>query len=244
MEKNLHTSDMKARLHRLSAAALELLVRLKKWVLHTNQESPVETEPEWELLTELADQFLPIRGIDYKPVKLYVEKIDLENRESDKIVDAKADNIIRYLGGGSALVLVGTFLSFKSDASGPAFTTWLSLLCLSPSLYFAIAAITTASEVCNPKRYAVLPSVREFLSQYEAYSKLFGNETGLPLDADRSSAFYIVLQGRTVWYNSQVLRRKSDLLTRAYASYRKAVIMLTLPFVVFIVSVLANVIRK
>ncbi|MFL5339885.1 MAG: hypothetical protein ACJ8F7_07020 [Gemmataceae bacterium] len=104
-------------------------------------------------------KFKQIDGIDYSPVVQYARELCEHYEAVDKALDDKADSIIRYLGGGSAIVTFGAFLSVKGESHDSRIVGLCALLSLLPSLICALAAVYSAIRVRMPRSAAIFPEV-------------------------------------------------------------------------------------
>src|SRR5207249_4332507 len=85
-------------------------------------------------------KFQQQEGVDYSGVLAYARDLYDRHDKTDKLLDEKADSIIKYLGGGSALVTFGALLSIKSDNTNSCILGLVVLVLLIPSLVQAVRA--------------------------------------------------------------------------------------------------------
>src|SRR5687767_2854389 len=77
-----------------------------------------EKSPDYLEALEYYRKFKSQDGVHYDAAIDYAQKLHEGYEQTDKALDDKADSVIKYLGGGSALVAFGALLSIKADNQG------------------------------------------------------------------------------------------------------------------------------
>lgn len=168
---------------------------------------------------EYARKFDPTNGqsADSPPNFAWVKehaKAKLEEAHSEfEILDNKADSIIKYLGGGTAIVAIGTL------ANTNRFNAWLVLL-LVPSLVLAIRAIYYATKARMPIAVTKLPSVQSAI-EYAKYHAVQAEDRFLP-------TWQVACIGMET-----VLALKAEYVTLASRFYYRAILLLLLPIAIW-----------
>ena len=114
---------------------------------------------EYQVALENYQKFNQQNSIDYSPVIEYARNLYERYEASDKGLDEKADSIIRYLGGGTALVTFGALLSIKAESRDTRVVGLCALVSLLPALICAVVAVYSAIRARMRRSAAVLPAV-------------------------------------------------------------------------------------
>ena len=143
--------------------------------------APEKPDPELEAGTEAKyveavnyfQTFEPDPRVDYTPTVAYMKDLHERLQSTDRLLDEKADSIIKYLGGGSAVITVGALFSLKTDSRQAMYLGAVIVLTLLPSLVYAIAAIVCAVAVRRPRGSTTLPDVPFAIKVAHFYRKEF-----------------------------------------------------------------------
>jgi hypothetical protein len=129
------------------------------------------TSKQYKEAQEFFEKFKDTPGVDYAPVVEYAKTLQEWLASTDKTLDEKADSIIKYLSGGTALVTLAALLSIKFDSpkTNAVIFGLVVLLCLLPSLVCGMVSIYYAISVRIPQRAASLPQIPDAISIAEAY---------------------------------------------------------------------------
>lgn len=119
-----------------------------------------QDSPEYQQALEDYRKFEQQDGVSYEPVLTYARELAVRYEENGKAIEEKADAIIKYLGGGVAVLSLGAVLSVKVDTSRSVGLALAVLVAFIPSLYYAIRAVTSAVKVREPQGAASFPSVK------------------------------------------------------------------------------------
>src|SRR5579871_1263778 len=79
--------------------------------------SPEPESQEYKAALEEYRGFQPQEGVDYAALIDYAKEQFERYEKTDRSLDEKANSIITYLGGGSAVITVGALLSVKTDTA-------------------------------------------------------------------------------------------------------------------------------
>jgi hypothetical protein len=150
-----------------------LALKIRPW----KGESDFTQSEDYKTALKAYNDFKKADGIDYSPVVTYARELYDRYDKTDKTLDEKADSVIRYLGGGSALITFGALLSLKSDIPESRQLGIVLLLSLIPSLLSTICAVFFAIRVRQPQLAATLPNV-DFAQKMAEYYEL-KNDTEL-----------------------------------------------------------------
>jgi hypothetical protein len=99
--------------------------------------------------------------VDYSAVVMFSRELFERYDKTDKALDDKADSIVKYLGGGSAVITAGALLAIKYDTVTNCIFSMVAILCLVPSLIAAFLAVSHAIHVRHPRDVAHLPDVKK-----------------------------------------------------------------------------------
>ncbi|OAI40493.1 hypothetical protein AYO40_00740 [Planctomycetaceae bacterium SCGC AG-212-D15] len=158
--------------------------------------------------------------VDYSGLVQYA--LDLNDRfeATDKLLDEKADSIIKYLGGGSALVTFGALMSIKADTTMNCITGIVIIIFFIPSLVCALLAVYKAIHVRRPRTAATPPDVKMALGIAEAYKNVndFRLNALLIYYPITEAGHYRILQ-------------KGKLVSAAHRCYLSAMMLVSLPIV-------------
>ena len=107
--------------------------------------------------------------VKYDWVIKYAKELHERMEKTDKQLDEKADSIVKYLGGGSALVTFGALASIKPDRPETSLFGLVALVALLPSLCCAIWAVRAAIKARRPRSTATMPSICKAITLAENY---------------------------------------------------------------------------
>ncbi len=134
--------------------AKEYREKLKRWVRQIWQielEDDFTNTEDFKSAESYYQQFVIDNNVDYVQVSAYAQKLHEAYEDQDQNLDHKADLVIKYLGGGSAIITIGALLSLKTDTWQTCFIGSVILLSLVPSLWQAVLAIKSAISVVHPR---------------------------------------------------------------------------------------------
>ena len=132
----------------------------RNWCSHAND---YHNHPSYLDAEEFKKAFEPKDGCDYKWAIEYAKESYQRLDHTFRYLDEKADAIIKYLGGGTAVVTVAALATVNH------YSAWLPILLL-PSLVFALAAIALANSARRPRYHPGPPPVTDAINYAEAYS--------------------------------------------------------------------------
>ncbi len=122
-----------------------------------------QNHPSYMDAETFKQNFEPKDGCDYKWAIEYAKESYQRLDQTFRYLDEKADAIIKYLGGGTAVVTVAALATVNH------YSAWLPILLL-PSLGCALAAIALANSARRPRTHPSPPPVTEAVNYAEAYS--------------------------------------------------------------------------
>lgn len=159
-------------------------------------------------------------GVDYSGIVDYARELYDRYDKTDKILDDKADSIIKYLGGGSALITFGALMSIKSENYWSSVFAIVALVSLLPSLVCALLAVRKAIHVRRPRSSASLPDVHFALEMAEYH------KTKEKLNVNLWLIFYPICEA--AYYRNL---QKARLVESAHCLYLWAMGLLIVPVV-------------
>ena len=125
---------------------------------------------EYRAALDFFKQFEKKPDVKYDWVLAYAKDLHERCGNTDKLLDDKADSIIKYLGGGSALLIFGALMSIKPEKPETCLLGLVALVSLIPSLLFAVLAMRAALRVRRPQSAATPPSVTKAIHLAESYA--------------------------------------------------------------------------
>jgi len=146
--------------------------RLNRWVKKIWKKEEQIDHEETEAWNEAVDYYKAFEqkdNVDYTEAIAHVRQLYERHDKAEKLLDEKADAIIKYLGGGSALITFGALLSIKTDTVTSAVMGLCIILSFLPSLIFGILAIQHAIKVRRPHTAALPPDARYAVTICEHY---------------------------------------------------------------------------
>jgi hypothetical protein len=138
----------------------------KNWNNH--KANSFEETDEYTKAMVFFESFLHKDGVDYSLVTTYQRELYSRLCDTDKILDEKADTIIKYLGGGVALIAFGALVSIKPEGR-QAIIGAVAIFCLLPSLILSSLAVRRAVSVRRPQPSTLLPDVSFPIKCVEEY---------------------------------------------------------------------------
>lgn len=122
-----------------------------------------QNHPSYLDAERFKQKFEPKDGCDYTWALDYAKESYQRLDQTFRYLDEKADAIIKYLGGGTAVVTVAALATVNH------YSAWLPILLL-PSLVFALAAIALANAARRPRTHPSPPPITEVINYAEAYN--------------------------------------------------------------------------
>jgi len=145
-----------------------LIDRTSKWA---NKLLPtrVHDDPDYQKAHEFKDTYSPKEGVDYDWIQDYARLTYDRFQQADELLDAKAESIIKILGGGTGLVTLGAILNLSKLGLPAAIGLGISLL-------LALVAIAVAAWVRVPRQTFLPPSVAWALTYADFYREAAPNK--------------------------------------------------------------------
>lgn len=72
--------------------------------------SDIRSDPDYQVAHDFKDSYEPSDGVDYKWVSTYARETYDRFEQANQNLDAKAESIIKLLGGGTGLVTLGAIV--------------------------------------------------------------------------------------------------------------------------------------
>jgi hypothetical protein len=191
-------------------------------------DTPVST-PETKLILPIGDDTpkeLPT-PVDYAPVVDYAKTLLERMEHTEKLLDEKADSIVKHLGGGAALITFGVFFSFKAESSRACLIGFLGLLSTLPVLYCTVRAIRYAIAGRMPQSNATLLGVDYAVKIAEHYKEKDKVEINLWLLLHPICQAYLHRN-----------KYKAELVKKAHEYYLRALRWLFLPIATILITLL------
>jgi hypothetical protein len=141
--------------------AKRLLAHLARWLPRLGK---IHLDLEYQKAHDFKNLFHPKNGVDYEWVTGYARQIYDQFDQADQVLDAKAESIIKVLGGGSGLLTLGAILNLPKLPTGV-------LWCLAVALVLALLGIFFAAWVRMPRQAFLPPSIAWALAYSDHYGK-------------------------------------------------------------------------
>lgn len=184
-----------------------------------------QDSPEYLTAKTFWNEFKEEPEVDYTGVIAYARELFESCEQTNKTHEEKADSIIKYLGGGTALITFGALVSVKTDTIASTTMAFWVLICLIPSLLFAMRALGSAIRARMPASVASLKSV-EFAVQMAEYNK----------DKDKTDLnLWLMLHPICESYQGRNAK-KAELVKRAHRDYLRAIALLSVPLLGAIIT--------
>lgn len=198
-------------------------------MMRGNTEEDYTTSTDYTSALEYYRKFERIEGVDYSAAIVYAQELRDRYDKNDDTLDEKADSIIKYLGGGSALVTFGALLSIRPESHLSCILTLVATACMTPTLLLAIRSVSFAIKVRAPRDLAGLPPISYAVKMAEHYKVEDHVKINLWL------IFHPLCEAA---HHRNLL--KATLLRKAHNYYRLAMTFLLLPVCGIIISLLAS----
>jgi len=199
----------------------EYQAKVTKWIKDKawkTDDDDYEKSTEYQEALEYWNKFEEKDLVEYEVALAYARELFERYEKLDKSLDEKADSIVKYLGGGSALITVGALLSVKTDNSNSCLIGFVALVCMLPALVVALYAVAAAIRVRQPRASASFLSVKFAVDMAEYHKKKDKTQLNLWL------MFHPICEA----YHFRTFT-KSELVKRAHDCYRWAINLLLLP---------------
>ena len=112
----------------------------------------IEEEEEYKTALEYFNGFSAKPDTDYTLAINYLMGLYDRLQATEKLLEEKADSLIKYLGGGTALITFGTLISLKLDSKASLIVSGVMMLSLLPALIYGIYTILRAIKVRAPSK--------------------------------------------------------------------------------------------
>jgi len=123
--------------------------------------SGYEDSPEYKAAVSFFQTYDCKEDIEYEDIFVEYARECFDRCEKvDRSHDDKANSIIQYLGGGTALAVLAASFSAKFDTYVGLVMSMVFLLTLLPALVFAILAVSNAIFVRFPQPSTTLPNIK------------------------------------------------------------------------------------
>jgi hypothetical protein len=198
-----------------------LVQRFFPWTpdpLHHDSEDYKNAEKWWR-------EFDCKTNVDYSEVLQYAKEAFAKCESVDQANDAKANSIIQYLSGGTAIVALVAPFTVRYDTIG-AFNVSMGVIgCLIPSFLLAIAAVWNAVSVRQPQPSRTLPAVTFAAEMADFHS-----------DKDKTKTLTWLILHPII--EAGIIRNayKAKLLDAAHKYYKASIACLILPFASLLVT--------
>lgn len=130
-----------------------------------------EDSTEYKEAMQYYKKFTMKDGVDYTAAIAYAREIADRYEKTDKLLDEKADAIVKYLGGGTALVTFGALLSIKTDNWKSGTLAVVAFLSILPFLICTIWAVGAAIRARRPNAALTLPDIKFAVGMAEYHTK-------------------------------------------------------------------------
>ena len=130
---------------------LRLFRSLRDW-LNRRIGVTIHGDPDYQKAHEFKDTFSPKEGVDYDWIEDYARLVYDRFDKAEQTLDAKAESIIKFLGGGTGLLTFGAIVNIQKLGLPVAVALGISLL-------LAVVAIAIAAWVRLPRQTFLPPSV-------------------------------------------------------------------------------------
>lgn len=189
----------------------------------------LDEEPSYIAAVDYFKEFNAKEDADYSLVIEYMKLLYERLQAGEKVLEEKADALVKYLGGGTVLATFGSIWAFKSDSKTSLEITGLTLSCLLPAFYFAVTTIRRATKVREPDVAVTLPASDFPIKCVEHYSKKEVAQINVWL-------IYHPMCAACLLRNE----RKAELLKSAHRNYTLLMFSLVLPIVMMTILCLRH----
>ena len=138
---------------------------LSDWIwrwLNRQLPTKIHDDPAYQKAHEFKNTFSPKQDVDYDWIEDYARLIYDRFDQADQTLDAKAESIIKVLGGGTGLLTLGAIINLPKLGLPVAIGLAISIL-------LALVAITFAAWVRLPRQTFLPPSVGWAMSYADWY---------------------------------------------------------------------------
>jgi len=188
-----------------------LIAALKVWWGGWWEMKDCTSDPKYKEAITFKASFEPLEKVDYEWVNKYAEYTYQQLHGTFKYIDEKADSIIKYLSGGTAIVAIAAVANVTSDNA-------VLVLLLLPAFLCALFAIFLASSVRVPSPTTAPPDVKTAIDYADAYD-VQGQATFLGL-------WHATCEGLAI-----VNERKAEKVMLATRFYVASIALLIVPIV-------------
>jgi hypothetical protein len=175
--------------------------------------------------------------VDYAAIRDYAAKLMESYEKDDKVVDDKADSLLRSSGVGSVVVLISMVLSFKPLAEQAYQSFLLGFFLWSiPSVVLLFFTVVLAMLVRKPRVYEKPLNAREVTKVFE--SAATSPDKKSPTEEDKSvlNRYLISQYNIGAERTLAILRVKGWYLKHAYMCYALSILAATLPMIYVVYS--------
>lgn len=141
------------------------------WNNHEDGDDNYQDQKAYQDAVEYLKKFEEKEGVEYGPVIEYAREVTEKLEHADKLLDEKADSIVKYLGGGTAVVTFGALVSLKAESTVACLVGMAALVCLIPSFIYSVRAVRAAVSSRRPRNVASLPATEYAIKIAEHYKE-------------------------------------------------------------------------
>jgi len=199
-------------------------------VLPSDMIPSFEDTAEYKQSVELWQKFEMKEQVDYKPVVEYATRLAESYERTDKSLDDKADSIVKYLGGGTAIITAGVLLGIKTDSTRGCILSLVAITCLAPSYYFTIRAVRAAINARRPQNQAALKSVSFAIEMAEHHKEQSKFEPNFYM------IFHPICEGAYIRNEG-----KARLVDRSHTYYMRSIFCLAIPAIAIAITLFVMV---
>ncbi len=174
--------------------------------------------PEFQKANEFARHVVAVEGKEYEWVWDYAKDLVARKLDFFKMLDDKADTIIRYLGGGAGIFALGVLAKIDS-------TNWHIALMAIPALLASVVAVFFAIR-CR------VPSQGSGSTSIQTAKEVFADQS---IDAMHAKAAFLGQFHLTATVLEIASRHKSRCIIVASWCYFAAIALLILPIITAVV---------
>jgi hypothetical protein len=190
------------------------VVWISKWfrrIVDRYAQGKVHTDTAYREAHEFKNQYNPKEDVDYEWVSSYAKFVFEQFERADETLDAKAENIIRILGGGTGLLTLGAIANVAK------INVWTAA-CLVLALALALIAIFVASWARIPRETYLPPSI--------CWALIYADHYGSLAESKFLAQWHLTCEGLRL-----TIRNKARLVTISTWCFGLTLLALALSFV-------------
>ena len=186
-----------------------------------------EDNPVYQKAEAFQESIEPVEGADYDWVWDYAKDVYDRLSKVYKDLDDKANDIIKYLGGGAGLFTLGAIANVNKDNAGLMLSALPALACALLSIFFAVLARKPNENRTQPSVFSAFRFAGHYLD-------------GDAEDSKKAKAIFLGQWHLTCEAMGLAVDLKSRRVTWATWTFLLSIVLLLVPFIVAIGTKMAG----